>query len=466
MPRGRYSVLSGQARKMVHAVLQFMKKEHEEGLLIPLNLVQKRTAAATGISTRTVQRIAATASEAEARPVFRTPGKKRRGVKRVTGIDGFNQGVIKRCVHNFHLTEKKLPTVQALQKKLKADINYQGSMTSLSRILKQSGFQWKKTQYEKRVIIEQTSIRLQRIEYLESIFKYRSEGRPIVYAGESYVDSSQSKPSGDGVKIVKGQGVVIVHAGSEAGFVSDGLLMLKGNPKNTDYHDNLNPDIYERWVRTQLLPGLPENSVVVVDNVSYHNKEEDPAPSSNARKAEMQSWLHKKQISYDDSMLKPQLYKLIAQSKDRYKKYNLDKILKHHNHDVLRLPPFHPDLNPIEMAWAAIKQHVSNKIVTWNVNTVMELIEEKANQIGESEWSGFCAKAMEIEDDYRKSDVVIDNLTEEFVTQANDSTDNSDNYSDSNSEGDSSEEEYFGVNSEDMPSTSDYIFIEELRAVP
>uniref|UniRef100_A0A2A4K5K9 Tc1-like transposase DDE domain-containing protein n=1 Tax=Heliothis virescens TaxID=7102 RepID=A0A2A4K5K9_HELVI len=458
MPRGRYSVLGGQARKMVHAVLQFMQKEHEEGLQIPLNLVQKRTAAATGISTRTVQRIAATASEADKKPVFRTPGKKRRGVKRVTGIDGFNQGVIKRCVHNFHLTEKKLPTVQALQKKLKAEINYQGSMSSLSRILKELGFQWKKTQYEKRVMIEQTSIRLQRIEYLENIFKYRSEGRPIVYAGESYVDSSQSK----------GQGVVIVHAGSEAGFVSDGLLMLKGNPKSTDYHDNLNHDIYERWVRTQLLPGLPDNSVVVVDNTSYHNKEEDPAPSSNARKAEMQSWLHKKQIHYDDNMLKPQLYKLIVQTKDKCKKYNLDKILKHHSHDVLRLPPHHPDLNPIEMAWAAIKKHVADKVVNWNVNTVMELIEEKASQMGENEWSEFCAKAMKIEDDYRKSDVVIDNLTEEFVTQVNNSSDNSDNYSDTNSEDDSesSEEEYFGVSSEDVPSTSDYIFIEELKAVP
>lgn len=30
------------------------------------------------------------------------------------------------------------------------------------------------------------------------------------------------------------------------------------------------------------------------------------------------------------------------------------------NHGALRLPPYHPDFNPIEMAWTAIKVAAKN----------------------------------------------------------------------------------------------------------
>ncbi|CAK1591467.1 unnamed protein product, partial [Parnassius mnemosyne] len=392
---------------MVYNVVQFMKKESEDGVQIPLKLVQKRAAAATGVSLRTVQRIAATANESEMLAVFRTPGKKRKGVKRVTNIDSFDQGVIKRCVHNFHVTEKELPTLKQLQRKLKDDINFNGSVTSLGRILKQLGFQWKNTQNERKVLIEQSNIRLQRIEYLHSITKYRSEGRPIIYTDESYVDSSHSmsKAWGDGSqmgvkkKISKGQKVVIVHAGSEVGFVPNALLMFKAGTKTGDYHDNMNYENYEKWIKNQLVPNLPANSVVVVDN-AYHNKQEDPAPTSNSRKADMQSWLREKNIEFEETMLKPQLYKLIAKNKERFKKFNIDKILKENNHLVLRLPPYHPDLNPIEMAWAAIKQYVAKKNVNRNVNSVMELVQQKVNEMGENEWGALCRKVIKIEEEY------------------------------------------------------------------
>lgn len=41
---------------------------------------------------------------------------------------------------------------------------------------------------------------------------------------------------------------------------------------------------------------MPPNAVVVVDNASYHNKEYEHAPSSNIKKADMQSWLAQKEI--------------------------------------------------------------------------------------------------------------------------------------------------------------------------
>lgn len=73
----------------------------------------------------------------------------------------------------------------------------------------------------------------------------------------------------------------------------------------------MNSENYERWLRTKLLPNLLPNSVVVVENASYHNTQLDAAPTANTKKADMQTGLCQKGIEYDESMLKPELYNLI-----------------------------------------------------------------------------------------------------------------------------------------------------------
>jgi len=392
-------------------------------IISDLQKIQKRTAESTKTSIATVRKISTEANNSDLLSVFRTPGKKRSRSKPVTDIDNFDQGVIKRCIHNFHRTNNELPTVGKLRKKLEEDINFKGSERSLRRIIKSLGFRWKNTENNRKVLIESSNIRLLRIEYLRKIKQYRQEGRPIVYTDESYVDSSHSAPKAwtdgttKGLKkpISKGQRVVIVHAGSEAGFIPNALLTFKAGAKSGDYHDNMNYDNYEKWLRTQLLPNLPPNSVVVVDNASYHNKQWDLAPTSNSKKADMQGWLTEKGIQYEETLLKPQLYNLIRANKDRFKTFSIDRILAEQGHQVLRLPPYHPDLNPIEMAWSDIKQYVGSKNVKWSVAKCIELIQEKVLLMGAWDWGKLCQKVKDIEEQYVKSDHVVDLVTEEFI---------------------------------------------------
>jgi hypothetical protein len=77
----------------------------------------------------------------------------------------------------------------------------------------------------------------------------------------------------------------------------------------------MNSENYGKWLQERLIPNLPVNSIVVTDNAPYHNVQIHAAPNSNSRKADMINWLHEKNIIFDRSMFKPQLYELIKINK-------------------------------------------------------------------------------------------------------------------------------------------------------
>ncbi|CAB3232287.1 unnamed protein product [Arctia plantaginis] len=159
MPPKHNRVLNRQARKNIYDLTQYMKKEKEEGVK-DVDKVYLRVANATGVSQRTVRRIATEGNISGLLSVFRTTAKKRSKSKPITDIDLFDQGVIKRCIHNFHKTEKEMPTINKLLAKLKRDINFRGAKTSLKTIVKNLGFKWRKTETNRMVLIEKTEIRL------------------------------------------------------------------------------------------------------------------------------------------------------------------------------------------------------------------------------------------------------------------------------------------------------------------
>ncbi|XP_047035800.1 uncharacterized protein LOC124641680 isoform X2 [Helicoverpa zea] len=417
------STLRRQARKIIFNVANYMQKEKDEGVH-NVAQVQRRTAEATGVSIRTVSNILREAKKGDPNSDFRTPGKNRNKPSPITGIDDFDKGVIKRCIYTFHVKEKAMPSISRLLTKLQTEINFKGSASSLSRIIKELGFKKRKTENNKMVFVERTDIRLKRIEYLKQIKKYRDEGKKIVYTAETSVCLSHPKgveKSDDVDKSLKGQKIVAIHAGSEDGFVANGLLMFVKAGTKSD-KDNMNFTKYETWLRTQLIPNLPPNSVVVIDNAPYHNKLRDPAPASYSRKEDMEAWLTEKGIPYEDNMLKPELYQLICQNKSASKEFMIDHILAEHNHVVLRSPPHHPDLSPIEMAWAAVKGYVTSRNVNFDADQAMQFIEEKVSSMGQEVWMTMCNQVKEIEGEYLASDHVVDNMTESLIIDTDDSS--------------------------------------------
>lgn len=192
--------------------------------------------------------------------------------------------------------------------------------------------------------MESYDIRIKRIKYLKQLSEYRKEGRNIIYTDETYIHSSHCQSKGwydETLKglikpIAKGQRLIIVHAGGENGFITNGLLIFKsGNncfsqllqqiisfyytgTKTGDYHDDMNHDNFMKWAQTQLIPNLPPKSVLVIDNAPYHNVLMERNITTATKKAEMQKWLHDHDIQFEESITKPELYDLIQQHKPRF----------------------------------------------------------------------------------------------------------------------------------------------------
>lgn len=109
-------------------------------------------------------------------------------------------------------------------------------------------------------------------------------------------------------------------------------------------------------------------------------------------------------------MLKPELYQPIKNNKKRYLKYKFDVLLAEYGHTVLRLPPYHPDLNPIEKIWATVKNNTANRNTTFKLDDVKNIVEEEFAKIGSEEWVKRCQHAIKIEGQYMEKEIVIARL--------------------------------------------------------
>lgn len=92
---------------------------------------------------------------------------------------------------------------------------------------------------------------------------------------------------------------------------------------------------------------------------------------------------------------------------------------------VLRLPPYHCELNPIELIWAQAKGHVARNNKTFKMAEIKELLSEGVNKITAAEWQGCISHTIKEEDKLCNLDHLIDSVCDTFVIQVGESDDSS-----------------------------------------
>ncbi len=116
-----------------------------------------------------------------------------------------------------------------------------------------------------------------------------------------------------------------------------------------DYHDEITSNRFERWWEEQLLPNIPRNSLIVMDNASYHSRRSEPYPVKSWTKKNMVAWLKQKEIVYPQKCLKKKIWEIVKSHRPIHPEYAVDQVAKSAGHEVVHLPVAHCELNPIEI---------------------------------------------------------------------------------------------------------------------
>jgi hypothetical protein len=76
--------------------------------------------------------------------------------------------------------------------------------------------------------------------------------------------------------------------------------------------------------------------------------------------------------------------------------------LARYGHVALRLPPYYTELNPTEKMWTMVKNWVAMKNVTFQLQDVRKLVEEKFFSITKDAWLPVCKHVQKVEENTYK----------------------------------------------------------------
>ena len=145
-----------------------------------------------------------------------------------------------------------------------------------------------------------------RFTFCQKIEELEKDGKTIVYIDESGFAHDMPRTHGSSVK---GQRCYGKHDwGAKGRTNAIGALIGSTLVAVGLLSGSVNTDVFTTWVDKILLPNIPERSIVVMDNASFH------------------------------------------------KGKDMQNMIEESGHTLLYLPPYSPDLNPIEKKWAQAKK--------------------------------------------------------------------------------------------------------------
>ncbi|XP_029347324.1 uncharacterized protein LOC100168529 [Acyrthosiphon pisum] len=375
----------------------------------------------TGIGQRT---ISMTLSEYKKKGTISSPNRKKVRPKLTEKVDEFNKNAIRRKIHGFW-HRKEFPTFEKIMASINDDPNLSNfSRSSLQLLLKDLNFVYTKIK-RNFALIERGDIVCWRQKYLESIRYYRSHDRQIYYLDESWINVEESAKSVDttiqsGQKNLSGKGkqLIVVHIGSSDGFVPGGLWYFESKNNSSDYHDEINDVTFYEWF-SGIISLLEDNAVIVMDTASYHSVQKDTFPLVSWEKSKIIKWLEDKGKLIHRPMVKHQLLEEAEQFRPICEKYVIDELAKENNKIVLRLPPYHSELNPMELAWSFVKRYVKTNNTTFKLPDVQKLLHEGVELVTPQLWKNFINQVIKEEDQFFEIDFITDELLEAELMEPN-----------------------------------------------
>ncbi len=413
MISSRGKPLTPEAKKLTVSV----KKYFDQAKITPAEPSVKRTAEALGIGVATVKRIMA---DYNRDPSLLDEPAKMRG-RPVYAVNASHQEAVRAYIRSAnnegrHIT---LADIQNFLKEEYADESFHKA--TLARTLNRWGFEFGKGTRSQH-LKEKDHVVASRHRYIRKKRSNRVKGndvatlRPEVYLDESYVNKNHSndfiwyygedgpwvqKPTG------KGERLIILNAVTHSGWIPGSKLVFKSTKKTGDYHGQMNWDLFKKWFTEMLLPNIPKRSLIIMDNAPYHKiLSEHSPPNHQSSKKKIRDWLEQNKVYCREDCLKPELVEVLVKMAPE-PVYAVDEIAAAHGHKVLRTPPYHPELQPIETCWGVVKNYMARHC-DFTMKNLTKQLDSGFDSVSAKTCKKIIAKVRKIEDNFWETDIRLD----------------------------------------------------------
>ena len=374
-----------------------------------------RTAAGLGIGVATVKRVMSRYSQSGEQVVVLPAKRPGRPPERL--LENV-QPVVRQFIRSENLKGRRV-SLDLVGRFVLSEHGIDIPRMTLWRAIKRWGFTHGEGR-RRNSLKEQDRVILARRNYLRAKRSNRNPDGTLkqseVYLDETYINKNHSsrftwyldedgpwvnKPSG------AGQRLILVHAITEKGWVNGAELVFEAKKRTGDYHGQMNWENFSKWFLFQLIPNIEPGSIIILDNAKYHNVlAEDSFPNRCNKKEQLRYWLSHNGYPWREDMLKSELLELCARLAP-VPEYRLDKLAKEHDISILRTPPYHPELQPIETCWAVVKNHMADNC-DFSMSGLRKRLPEAFSKVTSSTVKEIIAKVVEQEDKYWKEDEKLD----------------------------------------------------------
>ncbi|MCP4143208.1 MAG: hypothetical protein GY755_23455 [Chloroflexi bacterium] len=411
--------LTTEEKWMLLNVYQRCREEHEQRKL-PLSEVYQRSAYYAGVSRKVVVDIVAHFRKTGTVPPAADAGNK---MNHHTSIPSHASSRIRQLIFDRH-REGAICDAKHVGDVLEKEFNVRPHVATIKRHLTRLGFEYRRNTPKTRSLREKDSVRQQRHTYLHQVRQMRRSGYEIIYLDESFLHHHHGQQfswfdEGDFLERPSGKGRrwCFIHAISQQGLLEHCLLAFEGKKRTGDYHGSFNFEVFYEWFQEQLRPNLPKKSCLVMDRATYHMVPEDRIIPTQMKKLEIQEWLADNNIFWEDYWLKPKLIDVLAQSIDRTPL--VQKEAQKYGHQLLILPVHHPELNPIELIWARVKNKCAKKLRNgMSFNDVLANLKEEFEHVSKANCHNVYEHVKKQEDEFWKIDLEFDDTDEMEVTNS------------------------------------------------
>ncbi|CAF1519134.1 unnamed protein product [Rotaria sordida] len=163
---------------------------------------------------------------------------------------------------------------------------------------------------------------------------------------------------------------------------------------------------------------------IIIDNAPWHNQiiEETKAPKRFWNKQKIIDWLDSHEITHSTTATKAELLQDAIRNAPR-KKYVVDEAAKVYDVDIVQLPAKHCTLNPVELAWTAMKSYVREHNTSFRLVDVQRLASEWIGDLDVASTKSYIAHVHQNELVFRRGDAYAEQIEETLIDDDNDDTD-------------------------------------------